>query len=95
MIACDSKYLHCPDAPDRSRWPFDTPSIEIELKRRCFTIANRSSLKSAEVFDATGQRWMHRALNSEAHLRDSVKAAEGLLKRLREVETKLGAYEAI
>jgi hypothetical protein len=90
-IACDQKYLHAPPEADRSRWPFDTPILVVELKRRGLTIANAASLASAEIFDATGDRWMNRALRAEAHLRDTVKASEHLLARLRRIEAAIYA----
>jgi hypothetical protein len=89
MIACDLKYLHEPPAPDRSKWPYDTPIIEIELKRRLLTVAHAASLQSFEIFDNVGERWMHRALRAEGHLRDAVKASQDILSRMRELELKL------
>lgn len=95
MIACDPKYLHRPLYPDKSTWPWDTPSIEVELKRKGLTLANAGSLQSSEVFAPTGQRWMLRAFNAERILRDSIKSTELLiamyekkiseLRKLREI----------
>lgn len=79
MIACDPKYLHSPGYPDMSGWPFDVPIIMWWLKRYGFGVVNRGSGELADVFDAMGQRWMHRALSAEAHLRDSVRATELLV----------------
>lgn len=93
MIACDPKYLHTPSAPDRSKWPYDTPIIVTELKRRGYTIANVVSLDSFEVFDATGQRWLHRALSCEAQSRDMVKANEYFLKLFYELKAELSALK--
>jgi hypothetical protein len=76
------EFQHIPPAPDMSLWPFDVPWIMRDLRKKGLTVIHAGDKSPAEVYDATGQKWMHRALRAESHLRDCVSHNEAMLRAL-------------
>jgi len=98
MLPEDEKFRRTVKAPDMSNWPFDTPWIMSELRVRGLTVVNAASLKPAEIYDSVGATWRYRALRAEAHLRDSIIAAEKCWRSIvRETlhKVRIGKYKGM
>jgi hypothetical protein len=80
MNAVCPKYAMKATGIDMSRWPFDTPWIMGQLRKFGLAVVNAASGNNAQIVDGTGRTWMDRALRAEAHLRDSIAAAESALR---------------
>ena len=88
-IACDPKYLHCPDDPDCQKWPFDVPCIMEMLKNRGLMIVNAGDQSQADIHSPIYLTWMDRALRAEADVKYITSASEIMIKTYEERLAKL------